>query len=161
MPGRDQLVHKAIQLLDVDEVKLQATIDEMLKVGEIVKEGTAAIYLPQLRYCEIGIAGNLDRLMTKPKGLKAEVAKIEAKLKISYDPLQADAIMSAMNAQVMVLTGGPGTGKNDRDPGHHRGVPAEQAQGGSGGSYRPGGQADAGGHGDGGQDYPPAPGVSS
>lgn len=83
---RDQLVHKAIQLLDVDEVKLQATIDEMLKVGEIVKEGTAAIYLPQLRYCEIGIAGNLDRLMTKPKGLKAEVAKIEAKLKISYDP---------------------------------------------------------------------------
>ena len=49
--------------------------------------------------------------MTKPKGLKAEVAKIEAKLKISYDPLQADAIMSAMNAQVMVLTGGPGTGK--------------------------------------------------
>lgn len=108
---RDQLVHKAIQLLDVDEVKLQATIDEMLKVGEIVKEGTAAIYLPQLRYCEIGIAGNLDRLMTKPKGLKAEVAKIEAKLKISYDPLQADAIMSAMNAQVMVLTGGPGTGK--------------------------------------------------
>ena len=76
-----------------------------------VKEGTAAIYLPQLRYCEIGIAGNLDRLMTKPKGLKAEVAKIEAKLKISYDPLQADAIMSAMNAQVMVLTGGPGTGK--------------------------------------------------
>ena len=75
---RDQLVHKAIQLLDVDEVKLQATIDEMLKVGEIVKEGTAAIYLPQLRYCEIGIAGNLDRLMTKPKGLKAEVAKIEA-----------------------------------------------------------------------------------
>ena len=67
--------------------------------------------VPQLRYCEIGIAGNLDRLMTKPKGLKAEVAKIEAKLKISYDPLQADAIMSAMNAQVMVLTGGPGTGK--------------------------------------------------
>ena len=108
---RDQLVHKAIQLLDVDEVKLQATIDEMMKMGEVVKEGAAAIYLPQLRYCEIGIANNLDRLMTKPKVLKAEVAKIETKLKISYDPLQADAIMSAMNSQVMVLTGGPGTGK--------------------------------------------------
>ena len=106
---RDQLVHKAIQLLDVDEVKLQATIDEMMKMGEVVKEGAAAIYLPQLRYCEIGIANNLDRLMTKPKVLKAEVAKIETKLKISYDPLQADAIMSAMNSQVMVLTGGPGT----------------------------------------------------
>lgn len=108
---RGHLVYKAVKLLDVDEVKLQATIDEMLKMGEIVKEGADAIYLLPLRYCEVGIASNLSRLMTTPRLLTADVGKIEGKLKISYDPLQADAIQSAMKSQVMVLTGGPGTGK--------------------------------------------------
>ena len=108
---RNQLVRKAITLLDVDEVKLQATIDEMLKTDEVVKDGDDAIFLPQLRYCEVGIASNLDRLLTKQVELKADVTKIEKKLKISYDPLQADAIQKAMKSQVMVLTGGPGTGK--------------------------------------------------
>lgn len=108
---RGQLVRKAISLLDVDEVKLQATIDEMLKTEEVVKDGDDAIFLPQLRYCEVGIASNMARLLTTPKKLKADVSKIEKKLGITYDPLQADAIMKAMESQVMVLTGGPGTGK--------------------------------------------------
>lgn len=108
---RSQLVRKAITLLDVDEVKLQATIDEMLKTDEVIKDRDDAIFLPQLRYCEVGIASNLARLLTKQVELKADVTKIEKKLKISYDPLQADAIQKAMRSQVMVLTGGPGTGK--------------------------------------------------
>lgn len=108
---RSQLVRKAISLLDVDEVKLQATVDEMLKTEEVVRDGEDAIFLPQLRYCEIGIASNLARLLTTPVKLKANVSKIEKKLGISYDPLQADAIIKAMESQVMVLTGGPGTGK--------------------------------------------------
>lgn len=108
---RGQLVRKAISLLDVDEVKLQATIDEMLKTEEVVKDGEDAIFLPQLRYCEIGIASNLARLLTTPTKLKVDVAKIEKKLCITYDPLQADAVQAAMESQVLVLTGGPGTGK--------------------------------------------------
>ena len=108
---RGQLVRKAISLLDVDEVKLQATIDEMLKTEEVVKDGEDAIFLPQLRYCEIGLASNLARLLTTPTKLKVDVAKIEKKLCITYDPLQADAVQAAMESQVLVLTGGPGTGK--------------------------------------------------
>ena len=108
---RGQLVRKAISLLDVDEVKLQATIDEMLKTNEIIKDGDDAIYLLPLRYCEVGIASNLARLLTTPVKLNADASKIEKKLGITYDPLQADAIMKAMESQVMVLTGGPGTGK--------------------------------------------------
>ena len=108
---RNQLVRKAITLLGVGEVELQATIDDMLKNNELTKDLGDAIFLPVLQNCEIGIARNLLRLMTKQVELKVDVKKVEAKLKVSYDPLQSAAILTAMKSQVMVLTGGPGTGK--------------------------------------------------
>ena len=43
--------------------------------------------------------------------LSIDVRKIEQKLQMEYDEVQAEAIRQAATCKVMVLTGGPGTGK--------------------------------------------------
>ena len=43
--------------------------------------------------------------------LSVDVAAIQKKTGMEYDDIQADAIRQAAVAKVMILTGGPGTGK--------------------------------------------------
>ena len=108
---REQIIDKASELLNVDEVRLQATLDDMVATEEIVKEGKDALYLKPLYYAEKGIAGNLKRLLDDSVPLPVEIETIQAKTGVVYDNAQADAIRLALNSKVMVLTGGPGTGK--------------------------------------------------
>jgi len=108
---RKQIVGRAIELLNVDEVRLQATLDNMVATEEIVREGRDTLYLKPLYYAEKGIAGNLKRLLNDSESLPVDIDSIQTKTGVVYDDAQADAIRLAMNSKVMVLTGGPGTGK--------------------------------------------------
>ena len=90
---------------------------------------TEAIYLPPFYYAETGVAGKLKRLLAAPAAdrlwtaletakektgnpdLSIDVEKIQEKVHMDYDEVQADAIRKAAVSKVMVLTGGPGTGK--------------------------------------------------
>jgi exodeoxyribonuclease V alpha subunit len=51
------------------------------------------------------------RRQTGNESLSVNVESIEEKVNMTYDEIQADAIRQAATAKVMVLTGGPGTGK--------------------------------------------------
>ncbi|MFR8250045.1 MAG: ATP-dependent RecD-like DNA helicase [Lachnospiraceae bacterium] len=51
------------------------------------------------------------REKTGNQELSIDVRKIEQKLQMEYDGVQAEAIRQAATCKVMVLTGGPGTGK--------------------------------------------------
>lgn len=108
---REQIVDRAMELLNVDEVRLQATLDDMVATEEIVKAGKDALYLKPLYYAEKGIAGNLKRLLDAGESLPVDIESIQTETGVVYDDAQADAIRLAMNSKVMVLTGGPGTGK--------------------------------------------------
>ena len=108
---REQIVDRAMELLNVDEVRLQATLDDMVTTKEIVKEGEDALYLKPLYYAEKGIAGNLKRLLDASDSLTVDIESVQTETGVVYDDAQVDAIRLAMNSKVMVLTGGPGTGK--------------------------------------------------
>lgn len=114
--GHGQLLLKASALLGAGEEYIVMTIDQMVKDGDLIKENDA-IYLPPFCYAEKGTASKLIKLAQKPAEniLSTEdgidIENIEKKLNIKYDNLQADAIRQAASAKVMVLTGGPGTGK--------------------------------------------------
>src|SRR5690625_672139 len=76
------------------------------------------VYLPSLYYSEAGFAQNLERVMSKPiedQTTLAELMKIIGDLEeteiLSYGKEQFEAINQALHAKVMILTGGPGTGK--------------------------------------------------
>ena len=116
--GQEQLFLKAAALLDAEEEYIIITTDQMVKDGDLILED-GAIYLPPFYYAEIGTASKLVKLgQLKDNGSVngcqeacIDIGNIEEKLNIKYDPLQADAIKQAAMSKVMVLTGGPGTGK--------------------------------------------------
>lgn len=125
---QEQLIQKAAALLEAEESCIVMTMDQMLKDKDLIRENDA-IYLPPFYYAEIGTAGKLKRLAGEPAGdrlwtqlakarketgnhsLSVDVGRIEQSLHRTYDQVQADAIRRCAMAKVMVLTGGPGTGK--------------------------------------------------
>ncbi len=126
-----QLVEKASALLEAEECRIVMTMDQMVKDKDLIKENQKrngdeetedAVYLPPFYFAEIGVTGKLkklaaasgsDRLQAWIEGTAGfvDVGEIESKLNMKYDDVQADAIRQAARSKVMVLTGGPGTGK--------------------------------------------------
>lgn len=137
---KQQLIDKASELLEASTETVIMTMDEMLRKEELIleknivrtdEEGNkiTAIYLPPFFYAEVGVAGKLKKLASSPAGdklytrlmearkssgnesLSVDIEAIQRKTHMEYDDIQAAAIRTAATAKVMVLTGGPGTGK--------------------------------------------------
>lgn len=125
---KEQLTEKASALLEAEDGCVVMTMDQMLRDRDLIQEEDA-IYLPPFYYAETGTANKLKRLAQAPaqdrlwvqlararrdtgnENLSVDVARIEQSVGMHYDEIQADAIRRAAMAKVMVLTGGPGTGK--------------------------------------------------
>jgi len=110
---REQLVKTAVELLEAGDESITAALQRMIADEDLRTEGEA-IYLPPFYYAEIGTANKLRRLMESPSGLftgDIDIAAIESASGIRYDMVQVAAIRQAASSKVMVLTGGPGTGK--------------------------------------------------
>ncbi len=111
---REQLIQKGVALLDTSESAINAALEKMIAVQDLILDGEA-IYLPPFYYAETGSANKLGRLIAAPasRELSGDIplAEIEKLSGIRYDAVQIEAIRQAAAAKVMVLTGGPGTGK--------------------------------------------------
>ena len=110
---RDQLMKTGTELLDVDESLLSMTLDEMIRTEDVKVEDKAAIYLPPFYYSEIGTARRLREIYVAPRTISVELEGLEQRIStgLSYDPVQLEAIKTAAQSKILVLTGGPGTGK--------------------------------------------------
>lgn len=112
---REQLLKKAVALLDVEEGAISQALDAMLLEQDLITDDEA-IYLPPFYYAELGVARKLAALAAAPGRMdlpaQADIAALEAQTGIRYDVIQAQAIQTALGSKVMVLTGGPGTGKS-------------------------------------------------
>lgn len=110
----EQLVKSAKELLLADEEPIRNAMAEMVQAEELKTDGDA-IYLPPFYYAEVGTANRLLALLeNKATNLFAKPFNIEEISKstgIEYDEVQIQAIKQAVDSKVMVLTGGPGTGK--------------------------------------------------
>ena len=110
----EQLVKSAKELLQADEEPIRDAMSEMVQAEELKTDGDA-IYLPPFYYAEVGTANRLlsllenktAKLFVKPFNIQ-EISKSSG---IEYDEVQIQAIKQAIDSKVMVLTGGPGTGK--------------------------------------------------
>lgn len=74
-----------------------------------------AIFLPPFYYSEVGVANKIKRLLEDSSGTlfdgTLDIEEIVKQTSIQYDDVQVAAIKQAVESKVMVLTGGPGTGK--------------------------------------------------
>ncbi len=111
---RGQLIETAEKLLCVDVAELEITLDEMLRVEDVIRD-EEAIYLPPFYFSEVGCAKRLRKLMKGRRRIvldgEAVTGQIQAQPGVIYDEIQLEAIRVAVSSKVMVLTGGPGTGK--------------------------------------------------
>ena len=116
---RDKLVPTAAQFLGISEDDAEAAVDRLIADGKLksVRAGKRFCIYP-IRYYEAEkyIARKialLERSVFQPPAADAEreISLIEAESGIKYAALQKKAILSAMRSGVMILTGGPGTGK--------------------------------------------------
>ena len=112
----DQLVEAAEKLLKAEEAPIRQAMEEMLSGNTLITAPEAgAIYLPPLYYAESGTAKLLANLLSdREKSLFMHELNMDAISKesgITYDEIQIAAIHQAIESKVMVLTGGPGTGK--------------------------------------------------
>ena len=117
---REPLLKAGAELLDVKEELLSVTLDEMIlaedvKTEEIPETGEDAIYLPPFFFSEIGTARRLREIFSSPKQLSLNSEGLEDRIRqktgIVYDEVQMKAIRTALGSKVLILTGGPGTGK--------------------------------------------------
>ena len=110
----EQLVKAAIELLEADESPIREALRNMLLTDDL-KQENEAIYLPPFYYAEAGTANRLLALLrTTDEGLftqTVDVPSLSKETGIDYDDVQLQAIEEAVRSKVMVMTGGPGTGK--------------------------------------------------
>ena len=102
----------------MEEPELEITLDEMIRTNDVIRdeaEDREAIYLPPYYFSESGCAKRLLRLMScgkkKSEDTEEILKKVVASSEITYDEIQWQAVKTAVSSKVMVLTGGPGTGK--------------------------------------------------
>ena len=113
---RGQLTEAGAKLLEVEEALLLLTLDEMIRVKDVIvtpipDSADPAIYLPPFFYSEVGVQNRLRKIYAAPAG-RAACEQIQTGGDIEYDPAQLQAIQTALTSKIMVLTGGPGTGKS-------------------------------------------------
>ena len=105
-------------LLDCSGELLEERLDALEQRGEVDRDtvaGQDAVYLPDLYEAETYIAHRIEEMsraeLMPPRELDQILARIQRVQHITYAPQQRKAVALAASRQVMLLTGGPGTGK--------------------------------------------------
>lgn len=120
----EELLESVKRLLEEnkrDVIEFTDISTEIVKLEEenkIVVEETR-IYPPSLFYSEKGIVTNIQRLLEQtdyedqfPESeFLLALGELEERLGVTYAPAQKEAIQTALQSPMLMLTGGPGTGK--------------------------------------------------
>lgn len=104
-----------------DVVEYTDISNELVKLeeeGKIIIE-EKRIYLPSFYFSEKGLVTNIKRLIDQTEyneqfpesEFLLALGGLEERLKVQYAPSQKEAIQTALMSPMLILTGGPGTGK--------------------------------------------------
>ncbi len=114
----DKAVSVAAELLEASEERVTEACEKMLEQKRLVSEMIGEkrfLFLPYQYKAERYIADRLRVMLSSapptPIDLKRNISAIEKELDISFGNKQLEAIEAAISKGVLILTGGPGTGK--------------------------------------------------
>ncbi len=115
---RDKLIAAASQLIDCPPDTVEIALDDLIGRGAIHSQRVAkvdACYLRRLYDAETHVARKLEELLAfqADQGRQVDrlIDQIQAEQGITYAPAQRQAVELAAQKGVLLLTGGPGTGK--------------------------------------------------
>ncbi len=123
----ESLLEKSGEILQVERDIITKALGSMTMEGKIIMEDLnedleefrknhKAVYLKKLYTSETGIAGRFQQLVSATRTVRRvdedqAIAWVQQQLDITLDAQQAEAVRSSLENKVMVITGGPGTGK--------------------------------------------------
>lgn len=116
---RENLKQAAYELLGVSEELIENALIELQIYKQIWQEkmeDIEAVYLTPFYYAEMNTAKRLmdykiNKDEAQSKGMDKRIDKLEKEKKIKLAPEQRQAVKEAMTEGVLIITGGPGTGK--------------------------------------------------
>lgn len=115
---KDRLLQACSSFLELPQDKCAACLENMLTSNTVFAHninGRDFIFTPQMYECELYMAARLNAMLRCPptviRGVEKALDEIEMSEKIEYAELQRTAVTEAASKGLLVLTGGPGTGK--------------------------------------------------
>ena len=110
--GREAIV-KALGRLAVDQIIVMEDLNDNLDADQ---ENNNAVFLAKFHLCETGIARRINALVNSAKSVRAidalkAIDWVQGQLVITLAEKQIEAVRRAIENKVMIITGGPGTGK--------------------------------------------------
>ena len=115
---REKLLAATVQLLDCDVDAAEKSLDDLIERKRIVQEPVANVTACYLRaswedesYVVTRISAMLADKPDALRGVERVISEIEREQGVQYAPLQRQAVELAAKEELLLLTGGPGTGK--------------------------------------------------
>jgi exodeoxyribonuclease V alpha subunit len=123
----EALIEKCREILAVEHEAVAHGIGALVAAEKVViedlntdidtfRENHKAVYLAKFHVCETGIARRVDGLLETPKAMREldvdrALGWVQKRLSITLAERQVEAVRGALTHKVLVITGGPGTGK--------------------------------------------------
>ena len=115
---REKLIAAAAQLIDMGREQMELALDTLIERHQVIQRQVAnvsACYLYKMFEAETYVAEKLRLLLSSAaaagKNVDRILAQVEKEQGIAYAPAQKEAVALAAQEGVLLLTGGPGTGK--------------------------------------------------
>lgn len=115
---KDKLIKTTAQFLALEDEMVSYALEEMLGENSLIgyeAEGNELIFSTDMFQSESYIAARLKMMMRFPavqiQDIDKHIEAIESFNHIEYAEMQKEAITQALSKGLLVLTGGPGTGK--------------------------------------------------
>jgi len=110
-----EIIKYGSELLEVEESLIEKTLSILRNNQEVIVQEDR-VWLPLYYFAELGVAKKLIELLKFPQQLinidvQKKIKYLEKKHHLSFAEEQKDAINKVLLNRVLVLTGGPGTGK--------------------------------------------------
>lgn len=116
---KERLIDQAVALLGTEILPVENALEELIVNGELIEkdiDGEDLVFLTALHYLEMNSAVRLFDIMNNANilplaDIDGSIIGLENALKIRLAEKQRNAVKSAFEEGVLVITGGPGTGK--------------------------------------------------
>jgi exodeoxyribonuclease V alpha subunit len=115
----DKLIEAAAALLEIDQAIIEAAVPVLVGQRRVIVEeqqGERAVYLTPLHVAESNVAKRLKILIETPRqpiqiDVERAITWVQQSTGIELAGLQQETIRKTITSKVLVITGGPGTGK--------------------------------------------------
>jgi exodeoxyribonuclease V alpha subunit len=111
-----EYIPQAKELLEATDGQIEERLEALIQGGHIMREDPF-IWIKPLYLSEVGIARELARLCQTPSPLRSidpnkAISWVQEKLQLQLAIQQKEAVGAGTSSKVLIITGGPGTGKS-------------------------------------------------